>query len=526
MKIVVSKKELDFKNENATKEGEFILNDATSVNQLKEHYFEALSKIGDIISIDDTSPDPEVSKLCSRPDTIFAFFHEEPRENVLCRLLQHSLGGLMLMGGFNCRWTFRDSTMNMLTTHKQRDQLQNGLGIAAPHMGIFTPRLNEEVFYLPHEKEKKPSLKSSREDDTFHIVYAGRYIANKGICQLVRSLNIWPCNKTQITLVGNVEPNFHISQSNTLHVTFNSFLKREVAGRNSTVNLVFIPAQKQEVLRGIYWTADCFLYPSFHEDENFALAPREAILCGIPFVVTDFCGLGQLSKAQGGIVSTYPTLGGVRYSLKDLREEVEKVRLWGQKQIMENRDFNVNFVREECSETKSLLSLKLASEELLRKPIDENPVGSWHSKERIERWSSIGPESFKKAISLAGTEPPEGLYVEGTGYASDGWYSEPYFMQAIQSLYTTHNSPPIVRDGCCYRGFWRISLWKAEQAIVEFGFPGPRIKRFDSKQWDILTGSALVGKAGEVEFYPKGEAAKEILQHLVDLGYLVPDELA
>ena len=43
MKIVVSKKELDFKNENATKEGEFILNDATSVNQLKEHYFEALS---------------------------------------------------------------------------------------------------------------------------------------------------------------------------------------------------------------------------------------------------------------------------------------------------------------------------------------------------------------------------------------------------------------------------------------------------------------------------------------------------
>ena len=525
MRIVVNKSELDsLKTEGAN--GKITIDASLSVNQLKSHYFETLSKIGELISVDASVSDEELANLCSEADVVYAYFHEEPRENVKCRLLQHTLGSLMLMGGFKCRWTYRDSTMNIVTTKKQLDQLKKGLQDAAPHLGVFTPGLNSKAFFMPDGQQiRKEKINKNSPNDEFNIIYAGRFIANKGICQLIRALNIWPIANARLTLIGDIEPNFHISQSNTLHVTFNRFLRSEVIEKNKKLKLIIKPTLQQEFLREIYWSSDCFVYPTFHEDENFGMAPREAILCGVPFVVTDFCGLGQLSEAKGGIIKTYPTLGGVRFSIKNLRDELNKIRLWSKGQIIENKLFNEKFVKEECCEKKAYLSLKNSIEELLQIPIDQKPVGKWNSTERIDRWAKLGPDSFKNAISLAKTEHPDGLYVDGTGYASDGWYSEPYFMQAIQALYTTCNSPPSVIKGKCYRGFWRIALWSEEKALVEFGFPGPRVMRYNQKQWASLLESVATLSNGEVEFYPKNTNTIEIIQKLVDFGYLVPDEL-
>ncbi len=521
MRIVINNAEIDSLKA-VISNGKISIDASVSVNQLKSHYFEALSKIGELIPVDAAVSDEELANLCSEDDVIYAYFHEEPRENVKCRLLQHTLGSLMLMGGFNCRWTYRDSTMNLITSKKQLNQLRDGLQNAAPHLGVFTPRLNSNAFFMPVERQ---IMKKKNNHAYFNIVYAGRFIANKGICQLIRALNLWPIENSQVTLIGDVEPNFHISQSNTLHVTFKSFFKREVIQKNNKIKLIVKPTLKQEALKELYWASDCFVYPTFHEDENFGMAPREAMLCGLPFVVTDFCGLGQLSEARGGIIKTYPTLGGVRYSIKNLRDKLYIIREWSEKEIIENKYFNENFVKDECSEKKSYLSLKRSIEELLQIPIDTKPVGKWNSTERIDRWAKIGPDSLKKAISLAKTEPPEGLYVDGTGYASDGWYSEPYFMQAIQALYTNYKTPPSVEKNKCYRGFWRIDLWAQEKAIVEFGFPGPRIMRFNSQEWKTMSEICVNGKNNEIEFYPKDNSAIKTIQKLVDFGYLVPDEL-
>jgi len=96
-------------------------------------------------------------------------------------------------------------------------------------------------------------------------------------------------------------------------------------------------------------------------------------------------------------------------------------------------------------------------------------------------------------------------------------------MQAIQSLYTTLNSPPEVNKQNVYRGFWRIGIWEEESAIVEFGFPGPRFCRFNNMKWVELKKCIQTAELDEIVFVPTNSIQCKIVQRLLDLGYVVPD---
>lgn len=525
MKILVNSKEFD-EHENINNSEDLTkLSSATSVNQLKAHYFETLSKIGEIKLIDDSYTNEDLAALCQQANTIFATFHESPPKNVACRLIEHTKGALMLTGGFMNAWTFHASTMNLVTSLHQYQQIKKGLGKASPNIGVFVPKISQDVFRLPTAREVQKSRAQFKVvQECFHIVYAGRFIANKGIVQLVRALNLWPLANTRVTLVGDFEDDFLIYQSNSTHTTFKDYFKREVLQKNRNIEIVIIKTLPHDSLCKLFWSADCFLYPSFHEDENFGIAPREAMLCGVPFVVTDFCGLGQLAGAKGGIVKTFPTLGGIRYSLLELRQAIDAIRLWNDNQRIDNGRLNADFVADECDTLQSMKALRSSAFNLLKLPLCEPPKGNWRSKERVDRWAKVGPKAFKKAIDLAKEPIPEGLYVDGTGDVGCGWFSEPHFLTAIQSFYTTFSEMPKVSKGdFFYRGFWRVALWDDEMALVEFGFPGPRMKRFNGKDWKSILGCAKSGINGEVVFCPDDNETLRLILSLVELGYLVPD---
>ena len=127
---------------------------------------------------------------------------------------------------------------------------------------------------------------------------------------------------------------------------------------------------------------------------------------------------------------------------------------------------------------------------------------------------------------MAKSPIPNDLYVDGTGDLGCGLFSEPHFLTAVQSIYTSFPETPKAIKGCRYIGFWRIAVWQEEMALVEFGYPGPRVKRFDKKDWQQLSGSINYGINGEVEFRPKSENEMKLIQNLIELGYLVPDKLS
>jgi glycosyltransferase involved in cell wall biosynthesis len=525
MNILVHKNDFDLQKGSIENEQLFQLNSATSVNQLKLDYFSMLSKVGSLIQVSEEMSKEEWQSLCNRDDTLFASFHEEPLQGVGCRFLKHSLGSLMLVGGFLGGWEFRDVSCNMVTSQKQAKQLQKGLGSACPSLGVITPSIKTDLFRLPDSMDiKSERNKIGLKETDFHLIYAGRIIANKGLVQLVRALNLWPVEGARLSVVGSFEPDFFIYQSNAYHTTFPDFFRREAMQRSSNMKISQIPARPRNELKELYWSADCFVYPSFHEDENFGLAPREALLCGVPAVVSDFCGLGQLAGSKSTAIKTYPTLGGIRFSLNELRQKINEVRNWTEKERQLNRISNAEFALDECDQSKALISLKKSVTALLKKPPGDAPQGGWRAKDRIDRWAKIGPESFKKAIALKGTQPPEGLFVDGTGFTdNNAWFSDPHFLKAIQSFYTTLYQAPGVIQNRVYRGFWRIALWPEERALVEFGFPGPRVKRFDKKDWEALASSLGYAEMGEVVFSPVNEKAIPVIQELLELGYIVPD---
>jgi glycosyltransferase involved in cell wall biosynthesis len=495
------------------------LSASTSVNKLKLEFYGGLKDIGQLIQIGDETDKSELKALCLAGNTIYASMHGNPPDWLHCRFLNHSLGSFLLSGGFLRGWNLIESTVNLVTSSRQKNQMGHGLGNSCPNLGVFTPGIENELFY-PSEEGKRTTSKKN-----FRITYSGRLIANKGIAQAVRALNFWPIPGASLQLIGDFEPDFFLYHSNACHTTFPMFFQREVIDKSPYLTISQKEAKPREGLREEYWESDCFIYPSFHEDENFGLAPREAILSGLPVIVSDFCGLGNLCNTSGFAIKTYPSLAGVRFSLRELADSLHKIKIRTREETVLNSSNDAAFVKKECDRTIAKRDLAEAIHSLMQKPVGPPPIGGWRSKDRVDRWDKSGNILFEKAVQLRNELPLDGLYVDGTGFPPEGsYFSNSHFMQAIQSLYTSLPLPPEAEKNKIYRGFWRIGLWAEENAIVEFGFPGPRVFRLSPNDFLNLKECGFQTNLGEVAFLPKKASQLILIQKLIDLGYLVPDE--
>lgn len=503
------------------------IDSTTSVSRLKQQFFEALAALGDIVRMDSSWSVADRRKICLLDDAMVVSFHEDPHPEVNCRLLQHSKGGFMLANEYLRGWTFRASTMSLVETQCQVDQLKKGLGAQCPPLGVFAQSLAKEYFHVPSANEQMAARAAYHLSDAdLHLMYAGRLIAHKGLPQVVRAMNIWPLERARLTVIGSPEPAFYISQNGGTHVTFEQYFMREVVGRSAHLPVRIHSALSQGDLAKAYWSADAFVYPSIHEDEASGNAAYEAVLSGTAALVSDWSGLGHLGRnTRGGCVRTYPTLAGVRYSLKDLRTLIGAVAQRSVK-INEAQKQDAEWVAVERDQLRMRNSIAAAVDELFRHQPAPPPDRGWHSRQLVSNWSSTGPAAFKEAIHKGGEQTPDGLLVDGTGIASDGWYSYPHLLQAVQAMHTTFQHTPPIDMSMRLRGFWRVALWEQEQAIVEFGFPGPRIKRYSEAAWRILRSSASLrqGMASELEFRSSNTESTRLLQELVELGYIVPDE--
>ncbi len=433
----------------------------------------------------------------------------------------------MLPGGFLGGWTFRDATVNLVETERQKTQLTAAFGAGTPRLGVFAQRLPDETF-APRTVAARSAARLVRgvSDSTTHLLYAGRWIANKGLVQVARALNIWPLADARFTIVGDFEDDFLISQSDGVHLNFRDFFRREVLACSPALQIELVPTTSQRQLHEWYTSADAFICPSFHEDEASGNAAHEAVLSGVPAIVTDWCGLGQLGRnTRGGAVATYSTLGGVRFSLAGLRASIDLAERFRARFDESTARADAEWVRDTFDPSRMRASIRSAVDLLAGLPAEPPPMGGWRCAERVQRIASIAPEGFKRAILEAGTPPPSGLFVDGGGCGGDPTVSLPHLLQAIQSMYTTWPTPPTVRRGMLLRGFWRVSLWPDERALVEFGFPGPRLLRFVEADWVAVLACATALARGEFEFRPTSDAASRALQRAVDLGYLVPDVL-
>ncbi|MDD5674973.1 MAG: glycosyltransferase [Chitinivibrionales bacterium] len=532
MRFLVYKKSLDSdflpKTESSDAPAPFIIADHTSVKKVSHHFFSSLETLGPLICMEDLGNKDAVQKVLQEPDVIVAIScvvdptYEAILSEIPHRKLILSLGKLMMPQQVALEIGLRNpSRVHLVSSDFQKRRLSRFLRDAAPFCAAFAHELDNNQFFPPTPEQKLAARRAlGLRPEERHIVYAGRFLANKGICQVLRALFLWPLDNITITLAGNFCPGFGHLPTHATNFTFENYFKREF--RSDAVPypaIQFLPAQEPPQLQKLLWSADCFVYPSFHDDENFGLAVREAALCGVPCVTTDFCGLHALAvlSPESG-VATYPTAIGVRYSLRQLRNSIA-----GTLDIKDKAaavPWNA-VVRAESDPRRARDLLERVCKGLigqapaLPEPLEESAV-----QNRVFEQAHDG---FLQPLYKAHPQSWEGLFADGCAPCQNQ-FPHNQMLRAVQGMYTTSSGTPVVSDGSSWRGFFRLSLCKETRWLMEFGFPGPRLKPYDRADWDVLTGCAIRDDRGDIIFKPTSARAAEILQELVEMGYLVPDE--
>jgi hypothetical protein len=168
--------------------------------------------------------------------------------------------------------------------------------------------------------------------------------------------------------------------------------------------------------------------------------------------------------------------------------------------------------------------MRQAAEFLVRRPLKIPLEPKAARKKMMFDMIKYADENIVRTYIEKKETPVDGAYVDGTGFDKEGF---PFrkFLQAVQGFYTTFDRPPEVRTGDRLRGFFRVAAWQEEQAIVEVGFPGPRVKHYNDKDWRALAACVENDNPNDLVLCPRTLNQVRLVQELVDLGYLVPDDI-
>ena len=503
-------------------EDSFKVNQGTAVIAYKKWFFGCLNRFGKIIPISEKieREEKKLKRLLGKSDAIFVSVNFLLEKNLISkvphRLLWLSLGSLLLPHYlYNFKY-LPSAQVDLVSTQFQMDRIKFCLGNLAPEMAFFSNKVDTDYYTLPDNKQRlKARKKQGIREGQLHIIYAGRWIVTKGICQLIRSLDIWPVSDNIVfTLVGNIEEEFGLAFSFAQHKTFSHFFNEEILRNKQRPWLRFQEAKDKQELRDLFWSADLFVNLSIQPDEDFGVTPRQAMACGLPVVTTNFCGLRPLADNMPWKgIDTYPTLFGCRFSLRQFRALLQRAIL--ERNWLSNQQYR-NFVLKECNPKILKDNLKKAISYLLKRPA-EKALDLEKNERDIKRqlFNVVDNRVFKYFVDTRKELPP-GAYVYGDGPLH-------YAFPVAQGIYSAMSAPPKVEKNSKWRGFFRIAFWDKEKALIEFGYPGPRIRRYPKKLWNSLVKCAHSFKPEEYLIIPRDKDQIAVVQELVDLGYLVPE---
>ena len=128
------------------------------------------------------------------------------------------------------------------------------------------------------------------------LIYTGRLCTQKNILRLIKEFSdltqITDC-KIRLLLVGKFEDGermFRISESQ-LGTYYDQYIKAlKNLPENVREKIHFLGPQEAQKLKELYHAADIFISLSLYHDEDYGMAPAEALCCGLPVLLTDWGG--------------------------------------------------------------------------------------------------------------------------------------------------------------------------------------------------------------------------------------------
>lgn len=202
------------------------------------------------------------------------------------------------------KWNEIDSLLkNYITTficasQKQKDLLDSFINKSVVTQVAPFP-IQSSTFYFDDAERSKVREKLGLTDDDFLFLYTGRISLQKNVLELAKAMG--NCSK----ICGNAL-HFYFAgpfddlgtpykgQENPPGAYFQRWVKINESLSNKNIN--YIHNLDHNELRGIYNAADFFVSLSTHNDEDYGMSPAEALMCGLPVILSDWGGYSSFKR--------------------------------------------------------------------------------------------------------------------------------------------------------------------------------------------------------------------------------------
>lgn len=256
-----------------------------------------------------------------------------------------------LMDQFDIRW--------ICASDAQRYLLDN---LLCDHVEVIPFPVDKEKFY--YDQDERNHLRSQLRAK-YHIlpdekvfIYAGRISAQKNVLDLVKMTARFErlFDKWRLLIAGSFDdialPYLGMNAlAGDYYSLFNKHFFKEKSKR-----ILFLGDLDSESLRKIYCASDVFISLSTHNDEDFGMAPAEALMCGLSCILTSWGGFRSFQKYASSNQCRYVSLDFISNRFVPNIEEASRLMI---REMMSS-----SLSREDRERHSSLISKTLSIEEI------------------------------------------------------------------------------------------------------------------------------------------------------------------
>lgn len=258
----------------------------------------------------------------------------------------------------------------IVASQKQKELLQNLMKGKKDLIKVIPFPIDTSFFnFAKTEKSKKTCY-----------FYSGRLSTQKNILELVTYFHQFNKNidsNSKLVIAGPVDDLGIPFLGKDLHSgSYGHSLEKHVSKINNP-NITILRNQNHEQLRDLYRQADFYVNLSTHNDEDYGMAPAEALCCGLPCILSDWGGF-----------SGFKNLGAVKYI--PVAEKNARILPMGDKFIGELTSAQGELSTSEEREKISKLAMKKLSIENYTSEL----------KKLIETDSKLYFESFTREMEM------------------------------------------------------------------------------------------------------------------------------
>ncbi len=160
--------------------------------------------------------------------------------------------------------------------------------------------VDRKVFYFDEKERQETRKEFGITEDDFIFLYTGRVSLQKNVLELTKAID------TCFSISGDNNYLFiagpfddigvpYLGQENSPGIYFQRWLNLKTKNQTKIKYLNNLPPDE---LRKIYNAADCFISLSTHNDEDYGMAPAEAMMCGLQLILTDWGGYSSFKPIE------------------------------------------------------------------------------------------------------------------------------------------------------------------------------------------------------------------------------------